>query len=339
MIAPTNTVAPVISSDGSVIGIGETLTSTTGTWTGVPAPTYTYQWQRAATFGGGGSYSNIGGATAATHVVVAADIGYSLRCVVTATNAAGSASANSNALIYLHATDLPLVGIAVSQSGVTTADAGTTVDRWQGAYGGKASAIDLTPQDSAKRPTYSATGGPNGQPMITPDGTESLNQTLNLGLTPASFELFVVGRLTAASETAGDAIVRWQNVDVVQLGCQGTQELRGSTTGTGGANSIGTTVFKTTHRQGSFRAISGASGSQTLHVNNGSAEDTDAITHGVWTDGGTLTLFSSAAGTTLLVAMDCLAVAIAVSASAAAALTTGQRANLTAFLQNATGRP
>jgi hypothetical protein len=89
--APTNSVAPVASGTPTV---GQTLTTTDGTWTG--GPSFTYQWQRDNT--GGGSYSNIGSATASTYVLVSGDAGCNVRCVVTATNAGGSASANSNAL-------------------------------------------------------------------------------------------------------------------------------------------------------------------------------------------------------------------------------------------------
>ena len=82
---PVNTVAPVVSGTATV---GQTLSTTNGTWTGAPAPTFTYQWQRNTT--------NIGGATSSTYVLVSADAGNTVRCVVTATNAVGIASANSN---------------------------------------------------------------------------------------------------------------------------------------------------------------------------------------------------------------------------------------------------
>jgi len=85
-VAPTNSVAPVIS--GTTL-VGETLTTTTGTWSGIPTPTYSYQWKRGAT--------NIG-TNATTYTLVAADTGQSITCVVTATNAGGSANATSNAL-------------------------------------------------------------------------------------------------------------------------------------------------------------------------------------------------------------------------------------------------
>jgi len=59
---PINTIAPVISG---IAQRGETLSSTTGTWTGVGTITFAYQWQRDDT--------NISGATSSTYVLVAAD--------------------------------------------------------------------------------------------------------------------------------------------------------------------------------------------------------------------------------------------------------------------------
>jgi hypothetical protein len=82
---PVNTTAPVVSGTATV---GSTLTTTDGVWTG-PTPTYTYKWQRDG--------ADIG-ATANTYVLVGLDGGHNVRCVVTATNSAGFASANSNAI-------------------------------------------------------------------------------------------------------------------------------------------------------------------------------------------------------------------------------------------------
>jgi len=86
--APVNTVAPVVSGSGVV---GQTLTTTDGTWTANPLPiTYAYQWQRDGL--------PISGATSSTYLLVYADRGASVRCVVTATNVIGSTAANSNAI-------------------------------------------------------------------------------------------------------------------------------------------------------------------------------------------------------------------------------------------------
>jgi hypothetical protein len=81
--APVNTVAPAITGTAQE---GQTLTCSTGTWSG--SPTYTYQWKRNG--------SNIGSATNSTYLLVTADVGQSILCTVTATNALGSSNANSN---------------------------------------------------------------------------------------------------------------------------------------------------------------------------------------------------------------------------------------------------
>jgi len=82
---PINTVAPVISGTATQ---GQTLSVTTGTWTG-GSVTYTYQWQQGTT--------NISGATSSTYVLDATYVGVTIRCVVTATNSVGSTTATSNA--------------------------------------------------------------------------------------------------------------------------------------------------------------------------------------------------------------------------------------------------
>ncbi len=91
--APVNTVAPVISGTRKV---GSVLSTTDGTWTGVPTPTITYQWKRAATLGGGGAYSNISGATSSSYTLVTADFDYDVKCTNTGTNTNGATSADSN---------------------------------------------------------------------------------------------------------------------------------------------------------------------------------------------------------------------------------------------------
>ena len=87
---PINVVAPVISGTALV---GNTLTSTTGTWTsdtGVIG--YLYQWTRDGI--------NISGATNNTYTLVFADRVRTIRCKVAATDTDGtSAYVNSNALL------------------------------------------------------------------------------------------------------------------------------------------------------------------------------------------------------------------------------------------------
>jgi len=108
---PANTVAPAVTGTAT---FGQTLSTTNGTWTGVPTPTFTYQWQRASV--------NISGATSSTYTLVAADVGNTIRCVVAATNAISAVSANSNSTASVAATvpGAPTIGTA-TQTGSTTA--------------------------------------------------------------------------------------------------------------------------------------------------------------------------------------------------------------------------
>jgi len=84
--APTNSVAPAISGTKSV---GQTLTSSTGTWSGTPT-SYAYQWKRADT--SSGSYADISGANNSTYVLTSDDVSKFIKVGVIATNAAGSSS-------------------------------------------------------------------------------------------------------------------------------------------------------------------------------------------------------------------------------------------------------
>lgn len=103
---PVNSVAPVAS--GSV-SVGSVVSVTTGTWSG--SPTYAYQWQRGGV--------DIAGATALTYTLVSGDIGAMVRCVVTATNAGGAVSANSNALGPVTAAAAPVNTVAPVVAGST----------------------------------------------------------------------------------------------------------------------------------------------------------------------------------------------------------------------------
>jgi hypothetical protein len=95
-VSAVNTVAPTISSatiSGTAV-VGQTLTASASGVTGIPTPTLSYQWLRGAT--------NIG-TNADTYTLVQADAGNTsnITCVVTATNAAGSANATSNQIAQI----------------------------------------------------------------------------------------------------------------------------------------------------------------------------------------------------------------------------------------------
>jgi len=88
--APENTSPPTIS--GNAVD-GETLTATTGSWSGTTPINYSFQWQRCDA--SGLNCSNIAGASSQSYKLVAADVGRTIRVLVTAQNASGSNSAPS----------------------------------------------------------------------------------------------------------------------------------------------------------------------------------------------------------------------------------------------------
>lgn len=89
--APVNTAPPTIS--GNEVK-GETLTTTTGSWSG-GGITYTYKWLRCDS--NGANCAAIGGATGQTYVLGSSDVGKRLRSEVTATNTDGTSAALSEA--------------------------------------------------------------------------------------------------------------------------------------------------------------------------------------------------------------------------------------------------
>jgi hypothetical protein len=89
-VPPSNTSPPTISGSAAP---AQTLTASPGTWSGTPPLTYAYQWLRCDA--AGVNCASIAGATRQAYTVVPADIAHRLVVVVTARNAAGSASASS----------------------------------------------------------------------------------------------------------------------------------------------------------------------------------------------------------------------------------------------------
>jgi len=87
---PTNTAPPAVTGEPRQ---GQTLTTTTGSWTSSTTVTYAYAWQRCEANSTG--CVDIAGATTSTYVVQAADVGKRLRSRVTATNSSGSSVAFS----------------------------------------------------------------------------------------------------------------------------------------------------------------------------------------------------------------------------------------------------
>jgi hypothetical protein len=95
--APTNVGEPRVTGTAMQ---GQTLTTSNGTWSGTAPFTFRYRWLRCDTTGGGVNgvkCATIPGETRRTYILRAADVGHRIRSRVIATNADGTASANSNA--------------------------------------------------------------------------------------------------------------------------------------------------------------------------------------------------------------------------------------------------
>jgi hypothetical protein len=89
-VAPRNTAPPSIAGTARE---GDVLTANPGSWEGTQPMSFAYQWQRCDA--NGGNCANTAGATARTYTASSADVGRSLRVVVTARNDGGSRAATS----------------------------------------------------------------------------------------------------------------------------------------------------------------------------------------------------------------------------------------------------
>ena len=99
--------------------MGHALTAQPGTWSGTPTISFSYRWQDCNALGEG--CMAITGATAQTYTVAAGDAGSRIRVLVTASNAAGTASAAATPTEAVSSTGLTLLyssefGMAGSRS-------------------------------------------------------------------------------------------------------------------------------------------------------------------------------------------------------------------------------
>ncbi len=181
---PVNTLEPRVS--GATVE-DQTLSTTSGSWSGDGPITFTYRWVRCGSDGGnadGGNCSSISGATGTTYKLVARDVGRRLRARVSARNAAGSTTVASNptATIASKGATGPPVNTAEPRiSGATTQGRtlSTTAGSWTGAQpislayqwvrcgsnGGKADGSDCAFVGGANRSTYTLGSGDVGRRM------------------------------------------------------------------------------------------------------------------------------------------------------------------------------
>lgn len=179
---PSNTVAPAITGTAKDTQV---LTVSTGTWTNTPT-SYAYQWKRNGT-------TNIG-TNANTYTCVTADIGYTIKCTVTATNAIGNTSADSNNTATVAANSYTASYLVIAGAG----GAGGNMGGGGGAGGLLTSTVSLSPGT-----VYTATvgaGGAGGVGFAISNPSNGSNSVLSgTGLTTITS----IGGGHGASQTGG----------------------------------------------------------------------------------------------------------------------------------------
>ena len=134
---------PVNTTDPSLSGTardGQALTLDDGAWNGTPALVPTYQWQRCDA--SGNACADIAGETGLSYTLQGADVGHTVRAVVTVTNAWGAASEAADPSAVVLAAP-PAVTIDPSVTG--TAVDGQTVSADPGVWAGTGP-VDFTYQ-------------------------------------------------------------------------------------------------------------------------------------------------------------------------------------------------
>ena len=200
---PSNVSSPTLS--GTAV-VGQTLTASTGTWTGSPAPSFSYQWQDCDQ--SGQNCTAISGATSSTYTVGAGDVGSTLKVVVTGTTSAGSGQASSQASNVVqgsaqapHNTVAPGISGTATQGQTLTASTGT----WTGS---PAPSFGYQWQDC----------DPSGQNCTAISGATSSSYTLGTGDVGSTVEVVVTGTNSAGSGQASS-----QASNVVQGSAQAPQ--------------------------------------------------------------------------------------------------------------------
>jgi hypothetical protein len=137
---PVTPVSPAVATAPQISGAtvdGETLTVTTGSWTGTPALVLARQWLRCDALGA--TCLPIPGATGTSYVLTGEDVDATVRVRVTATNAAGSATATTAATAGVapvppFATAVPVITGTARDGDLLSATAGTWTGTLPRAY-------------------------------------------------------------------------------------------------------------------------------------------------------------------------------------------------------------
>jgi hypothetical protein len=222
---PANTALPTISGTAQA---GQTLTASSGGWSGSQPIAYGYQWQRCDT--AGANCSPIGGATATSYTATSSDVGATLAVTVTATNSAGSSSATSPPTTTVQAATTtpppPPPGlVALWHMDETT---GTVMHDSVGSHNGSLVSVGLglpgfTGSDYSFNGSSSYVSVPSAADLN--PGTANITMTIHLKTTgtppppPADWDLFRKGLYTTAG---GEYKMEFQQSGQASCGFEGS---------------------------------------------------------------------------------------------------------------------
>jgi len=131
---PANALPPKSTSPPTIEGkfqVGETVTAGNGSWANNPT-SFAYRWQRCNSSGAG--CADIAGATAKSYKLTSAEVGRTVRVLVTASNADGKETANSHPSPIISDSSAPRNTVRPTISG--TAQVGQTMTVSNGTWTG-----------------------------------------------------------------------------------------------------------------------------------------------------------------------------------------------------------
>jgi len=202
---PANTALPSISGNPQV---GSTLAATAGAWTGTAPLSFAYQWQRCDV--AGANCAAVAGSTGTTYALAAADVGSTIRVQVTASNAAGNASAQSAQSLVIASAGGPAQNPPVTsglqlwyEANTESYTEGQAVTTWTDKSG---NGRNLTAFDAGSAPVYHKSVV-NGRAAIEFDGATDLMKTYNSTFTIAQPDTFFIVYKSLDANTASRAYI------------------------------------------------------------------------------------------------------------------------------------
>jgi hypothetical protein len=178
--SPHNTALPVIS--GSAVQ-GQTLSSSTGSWTNNPT-SFTYQWSTCDV--NGANCAPIAGATTNTLLLTSADVGFTLRVSVTASNSSGSNTAITaqTAVVVgplsITTGSLPNGAQAIAYSAKLAAAGGTPPYAWSIASGSLPAGLTLAASTGVISGTPTVAGTSNFSVQVKDATSQTATKALSI---------------------------------------------------------------------------------------------------------------------------------------------------------------